>query len=359
MLMIVTVIVYITPFVLLLGVETTFADNSFFTTTGEINFASNKGEWKSTFVEFYGLFDGTTISFVKSDLVGKNSDELISSQRIKLDETSDPFNFTLHLNEGDRKKVKVSVLPDKEGSFSGNIFLGNNKNGTVVKLPISLTTFPNWPLIIAIFIVGYGISAILWAWKNNGSLQQRFDEIKKQARFLSTDFETFRDYVNAPYRFLIINGLKFRELRNELNSSKIPASERVLGEIRDNLEKMTENFDANKVGRLARMYGIPEEALVNSIMQEAIAKRDQKIELRALGNVKFKWWSVLFNRKTVVFNVTAITLGLIVGLGTFFQQEFLKTFYSMDWFSAIIIFSLGAGVENLKQILEKLYKNED
>jgi hypothetical protein len=77
----------------------------------------------------------------------------------------------------------------------------------------------------------------------------------------------------------------------------------------------------------------PEQQFVDSIIKEAIRKRDVKnIDLLALRDVQFRWRSFSFNRKTIVFNVTAITLGLIVGLGRYFHQELLETFYPIEWF---------------------------
>jgi hypothetical protein len=143
------------------------ADDSFFTTTGEINFIMDKGQQKSIFIEFYGLSNGTVISFKKSPLTSKDSDNYIGSDQIKFDDMS---NNTLYLNDGDIKKVKMSVTADKAGAFSGNIFLQNNKNNTITKLPVTLETLLDWPLMIIIFMADFGTSALIWALYTRGGL---------------------------------------------------------------------------------------------------------------------------------------------------------------------------------------------
>jgi hypothetical protein len=48
-------------------------------------------------------------------------------------------------------------------------------------------------------------------------------------------------------------------------------------------------------------------------------------------------------------------LSQVIALGTFFQQENIDTLRSIDWRYMIVIISLGAGIDNLKQILERLF----
>jgi hypothetical protein len=337
------------------NVNIVIADDSYFTTTEAIDFLMYKGEQKSKFLEFYGLSDNVTITFIKSDLTSKDSDNYISANNIEFSNIS---GSTLYLDKGEIKRVKISITADNEGAFAGNLFLQNNQNNTITKLPITLQTLPDWPFMVFLFMSGFGASSIFWAWRTLGGLKTRFDEIKKQVSYLDIDFEHIRAYVINYYPFSLVKQLRFQELIAEMKSSNVNEAEKKLADIKENIASMAEsqNFDKEKFDNVAaKLSWSPDELLQDIISKVTSSKGPNFQVIEELKKIKFNYWKRLFSRSSIFFNVAAILLGLIIALGTFFQQENINTLRSIDWRYMIVIISLGAGIDNLKQILERLF----
>jgi hypothetical protein len=336
----------------------------FFIPESQLNFRVYEGSQQDKPIQVYGLLNNTEIKFLSSRLSSKDSAGYIESNNIKFNNTS---SLKIYINKGEIKNIMVSVKPHKAGVFTGDVILQNNKNDTIQSIPINVEVIPFWPYNILVFIIGFGASWIFWSWNRKKALEQRFTDIKKSAWELERKLYAFVEYLKEYYSYLILYRIYYKDLVREVGSSNVKDAEKIIEDLMQALSKLIEkdNFDDSKLSENAAALNLEPDAFIKSIISHVsvfgtTGGRPLSIENQDIQDAKFSYWKYLKNRKPSIFllNASAILLGILIGLGTLFQQQQTNVVYSFDWRNIIFLLALGGGADSIKQLVERTFYKE-
>ena len=101
-----------------------------------------------------------------------------------------------------------------------------------------------------------------------------------------------------------------------------------------------------KILKIAR-----DHTLVQQVLSEPLGDIEDKIH-----ESNFSIWKYLNHDiviKNIAFDVGAIFVGIIAGLATTLQQDYIGGLREIQSIDYLILFGIGIGIDNIKQILSK------
>jgi AraC-like DNA-binding protein len=123
-----------------------------------------------------------------------------------------------------------------------------------------------------------------------------------------------------------------------------------------------ENFDRIRLEDNASVLGLSPDSFIRRITTVSVSASrggGLGITVRNIQKMTNSYWRYLRNRpNTSVFNAGAIFLGLVIAMGTLIQQQRTETFYVFEWKNILLLLTLGAGADSVKQIVERVFYKE-
>ena len=337
------------------------AQNALLVPEKELNFYFTQGESQNKSIQVFALVNDTDIEVLPSKLSSKESMEFIDSREILINNTP---NFRTQMDKGDTSNLVISVKSDKPGIYKGSLMIHNMNNNTIFDIPVNLEVSLWWPYYVGIFMAGFGASWIFGAWNRRNKMTERFSEIKETARGIEKKYNVFSGYIKEDYTYLILQEIYNKELRVELCNSNIRDAGKTVEDLSNALSQLIEkdNFDKSKLQDNASALGLLPDTFIRRITDlssSASLGKGLSFNISAIEQLKFNYWKYIRNRPNIiVFNASAIFLGLVIALGTLFQQQSTEFLYTLGWNNVILLLAIGAGADSLKQIVEKIVYKE-
>lgn len=113
----------------------------------ELSFYITQGEVQNRSVQVLALANDTEIEVLPSKLSSKSTTGFIDSDEILVNNT---LKFKTIMDEGDIRNLVNSVKADKPGIYKGSLMIHNNKNDSVLDIPVNLEGSPSWPYYVGI-----------------------------------------------------------------------------------------------------------------------------------------------------------------------------------------------------------------
>jgi hypothetical protein len=239
-------------------------------------------------------------------------------------------------------------------------------------IPITLDTGPLLGESLALIAFGFGVSILVWTIQSYVSLTSHFREIKEAVKDLNIDIARYRQFVKNYRFYLFLINYRLLQLVNEMKKSNLGGADNRLlqsqGEFSSMIDKQNMNMD--QLGTIVAANAIIKRQDESTFISEFVKEGDEvKLSgvkqfnggplstiLNDLEKIDFDLWKYVKEDRikySITFTMVAIVLGLVVGLSSLLQQDYVNGLRIIDLRSAFVLIGLGIGIDSLKQIIER------